>query len=457
MENQIPGDLVDLEKNPFALAYDSSEYDLEGYRQVLELIGAPQADQYFIHIAGTKGKGSIAAIIESILLSHGVHTAMYSSPHLQHYGERFRYDGLAWSEQEFKTASQRLINRYGPRAYRTTFEFLTSLALTEFRERAKKLLKSNRVSSPRQVICWETGLGGRLDCTNVVNPVATVISAIGIDHSQILGTTIEEITTEKCGIIKPTVPVILARQDSNSFPTVYRIVKECADKVSSPLFCAWEVSPVLARSSNQSGQDVTVRLPSGDIIRGVLPLHGEFQTSNLEAAIAAIWYARNRLQLSIDPNQVSIGISNVVWPGRLEILKGNAGTRLALDCAHCPLSAAAIGIALKSDHLLTEPIHLIWAMQRDKDHDDFLKQLIAHAQPGMIQCVHTFLADPARGTDPILLKEIAIGNTLQANAYATCEGAMCAAIDSNKDLLAIGSLRTITPVRKAWEKNQANI
>src|SRR5688572_6936746 len=120
-------ELVDLERNPFAITYSAGGYDLDGYRAALESIGSPQTGQSFIHIAGTKGKGSIAAITEAILLGLGFHAATYTSPHLLHYGERYRFDGQPWSATEFDNASNELVERFGHNGYRTAFEFLTTL------------------------------------------------------------------------------------------------------------------------------------------------------------------------------------------------------------------------------------------------------------------------------------------------------------------------------------------
>src|SRR5262249_40245695 len=159
-----------------------------------------QQGQSFVHIAGTKGKGSTGVLIEGLLRGLGFPTAFYSSPHLKHFGERYRFDGFPWSFEQFESALEQLVNGLPPdqrqlslpvdassgppERFRTTFEFLTLLALVEFGRRDRQL----HVASPRalrQVVCWETGLGGRLDCTNVVEPVVSVITALGLDHTAI--------------------------------------------------------------------------------------------------------------------------------------------------------------------------------------------------------------------------------------------------------------------------------
>src|SRR5262245_56971501 len=171
--------LLDLEKTPLARRYSDREYDLEGYRRWLAELGDPQAGQCFVHLAGTKGKGSTGAMVEGILRGLGYPTGFYSSPHLKHFGERYRFDGVPWTFEEFEASLDRLVAGLpasqrqaldSPHRYRTAFEFLTLLALVEFGARDRRL-QSARPGAPRQIVVWETGLGGRLDCTNVVDPL----------------------------------------------------------------------------------------------------------------------------------------------------------------------------------------------------------------------------------------------------------------------------------------------
>src|SRR5438874_10429639 len=212
--------LLDLEKTPHALRYTDREYDLDGFRRWLAGMDSPQQGQSFVHIAGTKGKGSTGVLVEGLLRGLGVPTAFFSSPHLKHFGERYRFDGVPWTFEQFEDALERLVaglppgqrqSLDSPPLYSTVFEFLTLLALVEFGERDRRL-HAAAPATPRQIVCWETGLGGRLDCTNVVDPVVSIITALGLDHTALLGKEIEQITAEKAGIIKPGRPVIVSRQ-----------------------------------------------------------------------------------------------------------------------------------------------------------------------------------------------------------------------------------------------------
>jgi dihydrofolate synthase / folylpolyglutamate synthase len=224
--------LLDLEKTPLALRYNDREYDLDGFRRWLADLGSPQDGLPFVHIAGTKGKGSTGVMIEGLLRELGYPTAFFSSPHLKHFGERYRYDGVPWTFEEFEANLERLVEGLSqrhrqvldePHRYRTAFEFLTLLALVEFSSRDRRLESANP-DTPRQVIVWETGLGGRLDCTNVVDPVVSVITALGLDHTAVLGNTIEQIAAEKAGIIKPGRPVVVSRQYPEFYDRVWPVL-----------------------------------------------------------------------------------------------------------------------------------------------------------------------------------------------------------------------------------------
>src|SRR5262245_5137141 len=226
--------LLDLEKTPLAFSYTEREYDLEGFRHWLSALGSPQCEGWFLHIAGTKGKGSTGALAEGLLRGLDFPTAFYSSPHLRHFGERYRFDGQPWSFEEFEGALERLLARLGPEEtqvldsphrYRTVFEFLTLLALVEFGERDRKLRAGPGL---RQVVCWETGLGGRLDCTNVVDPVVSVITTLGLDHTAVLGKEIEQIAGEKAGIMKPGRPAIIGRQHAEFADRVWPVLESRA-------------------------------------------------------------------------------------------------------------------------------------------------------------------------------------------------------------------------------------
>ena len=238
---------IDYEKDRSSLVYNTQQLHLERFRQFLDHLGSPDREFRAIHLAGSKGKGSTAALLHAVLSLSGARCGMYSSPHLASYCERIRIsDGSAAavdsgqiSEAEFGRAMARV--REGiesfphdpERSYRTAFELLTAAAFVAFAEAGVE---------------WaliETGLGGRLDATNVIEPALVVITAIGRDHAEVLGHTIEEIAAEKCGIIKPNTPVILAPQPAGQSDAIHRVVRETCARQHAPLHLAaeeWELA-----------------------------------------------------------------------------------------------------------------------------------------------------------------------------------------------------------------------
>jgi dihydrofolate synthase/folylpolyglutamate synthase len=286
-----------------------------------------------------------------MLLALGLNTATFTSPHLAHFGERYRYNGAAWTPEEFEAAMERLNVASqppwrdalkAPHRFRTAFEFMTMAALVEFARRGRLL--DSQTPPRRQVVCWETGLGGRLDCTNVVDPTVSVITTLGLDHTAILGDTIEQIAFEKAGIIKPGRPVVVARQAPEFAERVLPVLRRRAEEVKAPLCFAWETCPVEFLTAAPAGQQIEFRLPGGSRHGASLSLHGAFQRTNLEAALAAtcLFLQSENFPFGEDLSErLAEGISRCHWPGRMEIVSSSSGQSLVLDGAHCPLSAEA--------------------------------------------------------------------------------------------------------------------
>ena len=197
--------LTDYEKSP-SVAYGAANYDLRRVELLLELLGNPHKGMRAVHVAGTKGKGSTAAMIASVLQAAGYRTGLFTSPHLFSWRERIAINGRRITEQSFSRLvtsveeKVRAINRESRFGKLTTFEALTAMSLLYFRQRHADFM------------VLETGMGGRLDATNVVNPEACIITSISLDHTQVLGNTLSLIAAEKAGIIKPGCTVISAPQ-----------------------------------------------------------------------------------------------------------------------------------------------------------------------------------------------------------------------------------------------------
>lgn len=466
--------LLDLEKTPAALPYDARAYDLEGFREWLNDLGCPHQGQWFVHIAGTKGKGSTAALTEALLLALGYDTATFTSPHLAHFGERYRINGVAWTPDEFEAALERLNTASPPpwrdalksaHRFRTAFEFMTMAALVEFAQRQRRL--QEQTPPRRQIVCWETGLGGRLDCTNVVDPVVSVITTLGLDHTAILGDTIEAIAAEKAGIIKPQRPVVVARQTPGFADRVLPVLRRRAAEVNAPLFYAWETCPVVHAQETAAGQAVIFQLPDGSRHSALLPLHGAFQRSNLEAALTAACLVRQHdivsssskadgaalsLGTGLGPT-LAQGVAACRWPGRFDVQRAPSGQILVLDGAHCPLSAAALGKALEEWRVAAcndGSWDILWGMQRDKQHQEFLAALLDSTRPGAFGCVRTYRVTGVRGAEAETLAAAAAGLGISAQAHASPQEALAGAMRTGRNVLAVGTLYTLAELRQCW-------
>jgi len=311
---------TNYEKTP-GVPYTLANYDLRRMDELLVPLGSPHLGIKTVHVTGTKGKGSTAAMVQSILKTAGYRTALYTSPHLITLRERFRVDDEMISEEQFAaivTEIQPLIDEvnrrsaYGPL---TTFEILTVIAFLYFK----------RQKAEYQVL--EVGLGGRLDATNVVpNPEVCVITSISLDHMAALGNTVEKIAREKAGIIKPGAVTVTAWLPDGA----WQVVSDIAREKSSPRFVVrhgdfWgEPSPGL------DGQELAIKGRFGEY-RVKIPLLGYYQQENAAVAVAAI-EALIEKGARITVEDISRGLADVKWPGRFQILRRNP--YLILDGAH---------------------------------------------------------------------------------------------------------------------------
>ena len=314
-------------------------------RALLEGLGSPERDLRFLHIAGTNGKGSTAAMLDSILRRAGFRTGLFTSPHLLTYNERFRIDGarisdvrLAEAVSRVRLAAERLLTE-AP----TQFELLTAAALWAFREARCDLA------------VLEVGLGGRLDATNAIPaPEVGAITRIGLDHTEILGDTLAQIAREKAGIIKPGMPVVLG----DPTPEVARTVCAACRTAGARLTVA---DPAEARLLSRSlrGQRFAWR----QYPELFLPLLGDHQLQNAGTALAVIDQLRAR-GWPVPDDAVREGLRRVFWPGRLEYVPGHPD--ILIDGGHNPQCAQAIAAALRT-YTPGRSIRFLMGVLADKD------------------------------------------------------------------------------------------
>ena len=302
---------------------------LDTMREVCRILGNPEERVRAIHVAGTNGKGAVCAMLDACLFAGGFRTGRYTSPHLVKLNERFFLDGAPVSDEKLEKYANKVSACLGD-LEPTFFEALTAVAFLLYAD-----------ESPDFSVL-ETGLGGRLDATNVCRPQLSVITRIGLDHCDWLGDTVEKIAFEKSGIIKPGVPVVLGR----NAPEVVAVVKARAAELGAP----FRYAPDMADESE---------IPSG------FSLAGSFNRENAVTAIAALKV------LSADPAAQGLlrGLSRVVWPGRFQRIG-----RFIIDGAHNPPAARALAAALESETDPSETL-LIAGFCGDKDIDETLRIL----------------------------------------------------------------------------------
>lgn len=356
--------LVDHERRIPAPPRQKRIYDLRNVARLLARMDNPHRRPGIVHVAGTKGKGSTAAMIESILQAAGYTTGFYSSPHLHSFCERIRRDGRPVSPQRFARLTEtvwphHLANAGDPEAGPATlFEYLTAMAFQCFRE------------DETDVSIVEVGLGGRLDATNVVTPAVSVITPVSLDHTAILGDTIGEIAADKAGIIKPGVPVVVAPQ----FPDAHAAIQTAAAAQAAPVTWVGDSLTWQTAGVAEDGQDLTIR-GQRDTYRARLPLLGEFQGVNAAVAVAAV-EAMAASGYQVSQPAVVKGLASVAWPGRLEVLRRRP--MLVADGAHNDHSVASLLATLPS-YLPHRRLTVITGFSRDKRVDAMVKLLAERA------------------------------------------------------------------------------
>ncbi|MCI8421925.1 MAG: bifunctional folylpolyglutamate synthase/dihydrofolate synthase [Lawsonibacter sp.] len=322
-------------------------------RALLDRLGTPQTGMKFVHIAGSNGKGSTAAMLSGILTRAGLRTGLYTSPHLWDFRERFQVDGQPIPGEALAELTAQVLSAAREE---TEFELMTAIAMLWFRREGCEL------------VVLETGLGGRLDSTNVIPPPeAAVLTTIGLEHTQQLGDTLPQIAREKAGILKPGSRAVLCRQD----PAVMAVVEEVCRDGGIPLTCtAPETLEVL--SSGLEGTAFTYRG------RGPyrLSLLGEHQLQNAAAVLDAVQVLRAR-GWPIPEQAVQAGLAEARWPGRLELVR--RAPDLLLDGAHNPPCTAALAQSLAALY----PGKTFWFLTgvlEDKDYPSMAESLLPLAR-----------------------------------------------------------------------------
>jgi len=343
----------------------SVDLALDRMTELVGLLGDPQRACPVIHITGTNGKTSTARMTDALLRGRGLRTGRFTSPHLVSIRERICIDGAPISPEQFVAAYDevipyvRLVDERHPVAM-SFFEVLTGMAFATFAD------------APVDVVVLEVGVGGRLDCTNVADGVVAVITPISLDHTRLLGNTVEEIAAEKAGIIKPGAVAILAQQSLDAAEVLLRY----AVKVGATVAREGVEFGVLSREQAVGGQQLALRGLRGTYEDIYLPLFGEYQASNAACALAAVeafaGTSDERETSGLDVTLVREAFATVTSPGRLEIVRRSP--TIIIDAAHNPAGMAATSAAVQESFTFT---HLtgVFAASGDKDVPGMLAEL----------------------------------------------------------------------------------
>jgi dihydrofolate synthase / folylpolyglutamate synthase len=345
----------------YSLRLFGMKLGLDNTLRLAAALGNPQQHLRFIHVAGTNGKGSTCAMLESIYRAAGWRTGLFTSPHLISFAERIQVGRRLISRQDVARLTEEIraaVDVLGEEAHPTFFEVVTVMALKYFAEQKCDL------------VVWETGLGGRLDSTNIVTPLASVITNVQLDHQQWLGHSLPEIAREKAGIIKPGLPALTATDDSDALA----VIAEVARQQQAPL--------------------TVVRELAGSWEIG---LAGDHQKRNAALALAVVRLLQ--AQIPVSESAMREGLKTIHWEGRLQIVPQADGRIILLDGAHNPAGAQTLAAALQTLYPGRPPV-LILGTMADKDYAAICRLLAPTA-------AKIFLSPIAsdRGADPQLLAE----------------------------------------------------
>lgn len=411
--------------------FSPDKFNLGRMFTLLSSLNDPQREYPVIHIAGTKGKGSTAALVASSYQAAGKRTGLYTSPHLHDYAERIQVSGRQISHLELVELVAYLKPYISQVERLTTFEITTAIAFLYF----------SRQHVDIAVI--EVGLGGRLDATNVVDPAVSIITSLSMDHVDILGDTLAKIAFEKAGIIKAGRPVVLAPQQLEALSVIEAVVQER----QSPLFEVGREFQYAAGEHSLAGQslDVWQTNPPTEAVRLRIPLLGQHQVENAATAYAALLVAR-QAGLIVPDEAIRRGFETVSWPGRFELL--HKDPPFIIDAAHNRKSARRLRQTL-DDYLLGLPVVLLFGASEDKDIEGMLAELLPRASRAiMTQSIH-----PRAMAAEKLAEMVYQSGGPPVQSISAVEDAVAEAIrTAGKDaaVVATGSLFLAAAARDVW-------
>ncbi len=425
---------------------------LERMEAMLGLLGNPHRLVKYVHIAGTNGKGSTAAILAAVLSAGGYRIGLYTSPYLLSFTNRMAINGCDIKKTELSDLVDLIRpvveevssdQRYGQS---TEFEVVTVLALTYF------------ASLKVDLVVLEVGLGGRLDATNVVTPLLSIITNIDLEHTEVLGDTLEEIAFEKAGIIKEGVPILTASED----PIVLSVIKNKADENNAELYSLFfsfqngyqadkANKPVInGFAISSQGQSFSYNGFNTSYQDLFIPLRGRYQVYNAATALAALELIAGQ-GFKVDEKVIRKGLAEVIWPGRLELLNDNP--LLVMDGAHNPAAMQKMAQAIP-EYFNFERLILVFGIMADKDAVAMMSAILPLAEK-----VYFTRASIPRAADPNQLHAIAL-TRFQLNRdlmeieedIGNALGKALKEASPDDLVLVTGSFYTVSDARAYWSR-----
>lgn len=402
---------------------------LERITHLCEALGHPERSLKFIHVGGTNGKGSFCSMLDSVLRAAGYKVGLYTSPYIVEFNERMRVDG----ENIPNDTLCEIVERVQPIADAmddkpTEFEIITAVAFEYFR------------SAGVDVVVLEVGLGGRLDSTNIIrNPMLSVITGISLDHTAILGDTVEKIAAEKAGIIKDGAPVLWGGSDE----AAYEVIKTIADERGSVLYRT-DYSALSVKAATLDGSV----LDFGEWHDISLSLLGMYQPRNAASVLCAVDILKSR-GFDIPEAAVRSGLRAARWPARFELLSREP--IVIYDGAHNPEGISGAVTSIK--RYFDEKVYILTGVLKDKDYN-----FIAGELAGVAERAFTITPDNPRALAAGAYAEVLEGLGVRAEAFATIPEAVSAAYRAaradGKALICLGSLYTYGDVTRALKNEK---
>ena len=402
-------------------------FDLSRMVDFMDKLGNPQNDFPSLHVAGSKGKGSVSAMCASVLQQAGYKVGLYTSPHLKDFEERIQVNRIPMDRAILADYVEEIKPCVSQVPGLTTFEIMTGLGFLYF----------SRQQVDIAVI--EVGLGGRLDATNVITPLVAVITSLYLDHVSILGDTLDKIAREKGGIIKPGIPVVCAPQERIALD----VIREISQERKAPLIEIGRDYEYKIRSRTLDGEEFSV-LAAGHEVQLAIPLVGDYQVINAVTAYAALDTLRQR-EYHLSDEDMAQGFRKTSWPARFEVLRRDPP--LVVDSAHNPASIGKLRETI-DEFFPEKPLILVFGISEDKQLEGMLEEILPRTST-----LITTQADHPRAMDAFELARRAEGYSCRIVAIPRVSDALQRALElggSDSLVMVSGSIFVAASARIAW-------